>query len=1039
MSRKNIYKIFGVTLLLIISLISVKAEDVNIENYVVLNEYDPDNVYVPINFYTGAFATDEGNKVARTLLRFNIDLLKKKKIAKAVLRLEVKLEKEGTTNAKQVLEVYKVLGEWGRATWNNQPECGELIDTVEITDDGNYKLDLTDLVQYWIINPESNFGILLKAQDETTINYKEFTRNYWLSVTLAGELSECEINKGVCKYSCSLGEEELDYSCEVGVCCGKIGKPDLIVEKIEFIHRENSYYEIWANFKNIGESSSGEYDFKAYINDIEFISGSDLTSLDPEEENGVVLGTRELSGGDIVKVIVDSEDEIEEENEGNNEKEEIVSIVECEDKICPDGSISECHWVGDEFGGGCECEICVELTNCNAVCHQANPGGWLSYNFEHTGFEKFEIIFNWSDTPKENNVGIYPALLHFWFEAGQGGYTGPQIEVFDSGDSIVKKVIFSIWSMNNQGFTAHPYSDWCDYGDTEGNFVRCMITDYEWVEGKEYKITVQKDEELEDGVVWKAIIQDIELGQEKLIGKIKLEDQGIYNGYGLLRRDTGGFFEYYFGDYNKCLQAEYGKITRKGPYADGKWLARKATYQNTECIRAKRYSPETGVIIEEVGEGVERSPDEPLTGILWEFDHDTSLNLICTDYDGGLNYLEYGECVGKDGNVARDECFTIPEDGGFFEIFFRLLIETFGDIFGEDFISELLEETILIEYFCTEEGICDKIEVNCNEEFGEDYICENGACINTVCNSNGVCEEEETLENCPEDCFKTILTCQHTYTKISFGGCDTEPECDVGDTLTDCEEVEVFGIKVKRDHCERTYETECLENPACEGGYEIINTERCYEEECIDSDGGREYYEEGVCIDNNGEFSDYCDNSVLHEVTCESGGFCATEEEGYECPYGCQDGACIEQPPSQTYLKVSPASQTVNKDDEFTIDIEILDVNDLYGFQFDVGYNNTILEYEGVTLGNFLGEPYNGITGEALWIPMKESLGKIEDIACVRFVTPEGVDGSGVLITITFKAIGLGHSNINLEEVQLIDSNSNEIEATISHGGVSVS
>ena len=114
----------------------------------------------------------------------------------------------------------------------------------------------------------------------------------------------------------------------------------------------------------------------------------------------------------------------------------------------------------------------------------------------------------------------------------------------------------------------------------------------------------------------------VETEVETLIGKIKLDDQNPFKGYGLLTGNTGGFFEYYFGSHNKCLEAEYGKIIRKGPIADDMWLPRRGTYQHSECIRAITYSPEPGVIVEEVGEGVERDPEDPLTGILWEFEDD---------------------------------------------------------------------------------------------------------------------------------------------------------------------------------------------------------------------------------------------------------------------------------------------------------------------------------------------------------------------------------------------------------------------------------
>ena len=145
------------------------------------------------------------------------------------------------------------------------------------------------------------------------------------------------------------------------------------------------------------------------------------------------------------------------------------------------------HWSGSASGTTSSITITMDSDKsitanfkttdspCNYECQQKTPGGYVGYQFEQSDFSKYEVIFNWTDTPKSNDVGIYPALLHFWFEAGQGGYTGPQIEVYNSGEKIVKKVIFSIWSINNQQFTAHPYCPHGTYGDTEGNFFKCLI------------------------------------------------------------------------------------------------------------------------------------------------------------------------------------------------------------------------------------------------------------------------------------------------------------------------------------------------------------------------------------------------------------------------------------------------------------------------------------------------------------------------------------------------------------------------------------
>ncbi|GAF74264.1 unnamed protein product, partial [marine sediment metagenome] len=64
---------------------------------------------------------------------------------------------------------------------------------------------------------------------------------------------------------------------------------------------------------------------------------------------------------------------------------------------------------------------------------------------------------------------------------------------------------------------------------------------------------------------------------------------------------------------------------------------------------------------------------------------------------------------------------------------------------------------------------------------------------------------------------------------------------------------------------------------------------------CTDSDGGKNYYEKGTCTDARWSGDDYCVGNVLHEVTCEPDNFCTTDEEGFVCTNGCQDGACVEE------------------------------------------------------------------------------------------------------------------------------------------------
>ncbi|MBW2996229.1 hypothetical protein KY332_02905 [Candidatus Woesearchaeota archaeon] len=69
--------------------------------------------------------------------------------------------------------------------------------------------------------------------------------------------------------------------------------------------------------------------------------------------------------------------------------------------------------------------------------------------------------------------------------------------------------------------------------------------------------------------------------------------------------------------------------------------------------------------------------------------------------------------------------------------------------------------------------------------------------------------------------------------------------------------------------------------------------------ECTDTDGGMDYYTKGTCVDSNAYptgATDHCqvDEGVMHlyEMYCHSEYECHSAE-GYECPNGCADGACI--------------------------------------------------------------------------------------------------------------------------------------------------
>ncbi len=65
-------------------------------------------------------------------------------------------------------------------------------------------------------------------------------------------------------------------------------------------------------------------------------------------------------------------------------------------------------------------------------------------------------------------------------------------------------------------------------------------------------------------------------------------------------------------------------------------------------------------------------------------------------------------------------------------------------------------------------------------------------------------------------------------------------------------------------------------------------TERQYW--CTDTDGGIVYDTQGTVTTENGEYgTDWCDGNTLREYYCVG---IVPEQEDYDCPYTCLDGAC---------------------------------------------------------------------------------------------------------------------------------------------------
>jgi hypothetical protein len=139
-----------------------------------------------------------------------------------------------------------------------------------------------------------------------------------------------------------------------------------------------------------------------------------------------------------------------------------------------------------------------------------------------------------------------------------------------------------------------------------------------------------------------------------------------------------------------------------------------------------------------------------------------------------------------------------------------------------------------------------------------------------------------------------------------------------------------------------------------------------------------------------------------------------------------------------TSLSVEPQSTTVwGTGESFTIDIKITEVVGLYGWQIKLYYDPEVLNGTVISEGPFLRT-----RGETLFDSTFNDKHNSTHGLVTAFSTLIGnvseVDGTGVLLTISFKSKRIGNSVLDLEETILGDRNSNPIDHVPIDGMVQV-
>jgi hypothetical protein len=138
---------------------------------------------------------------------------------------------------------------------------------------------------------------------------------------------------------------------------------------------------------------------------------------------------------------------------------------------------------------------------------------------------------------------------------------------------------------------------------------------------------------------------------------------------------------------------------------------------------------------------------------------------------------------------------------------------------------------------------------------------------------------------------------------------------------------------------------------------------------------------------------------------------------------------------SVAVVSIDPPSSSVNVGDNFALDVNISNVTDLYGFQFDLSLAPGVLSAVSITEGSFLAGG-----GATFFIPgtIDNTAGAIAFTANTLLGPGPGVGDSGTLAVLTVNGLSPGTSNIDLSNVILLDSNLNPISFDLQAGSITV-
>jgi len=141
-----------------------------------------------------------------------------------------------------------------------------------------------------------------------------------------------------------------------------------------------------------------------------------------------------------------------------------------------------------------------------------------------------------------------------------------------------------------------------------------------------------------------------------------------------------------------------------------------------------------------------------------------------------------------------------------------------------------------------------------------------------------------------------------------------------------------------------------------------------------------------------------------------------------------------------TRVFLDPSTQTIGAvGDSFIANVSVADVFNLYGYEFKLYYNSTVMNGTQVIEGSFLKSGGRTFFRIMNFTDHYDSTHGVVWIVCSLLGNVSGISGSGVLATIKFKSVSVGDSvPLHFVDVELFDSSGSPIPHEVLDGTVIV-